>query len=179
MLIRFLLATLLVTTIGGAFAAEPSDGNISATLEKMSASTPAEKSKYVADALNEMRAAQRTMLKIQEKAPECVESQLPLVNSLVEVSTFVEGEMRRWQQQGDAARADTEFRKIVIALSTVRTMLAEGNGCATGKSPEAADASSTLEYSGANQDLDETAAADTFSADFDVADDAPDISPSS
>ena len=179
MLMRFLFATLVATTLGGAFAAESGDGSINATLEKMTASTPAEKSKFAADALSEMRAAQRTMQKIQEKAPECVESQLPLVNSLVEVGTFVEGEMRRWQQQGDAARADTEFRKIVIAVSTVRTMLAEGNSCATGKSPEAAASSSTLEYSGANESMDETAAGDTFADSFEVAEDSPDVSPAS
>ncbi len=181
MLRRTLLALALVLTIGNgvgtARAADPSDQNVTATLEKMAGASSAEKSKYVADALTEMRAAQRTMQKIAEKSPECVESQLPLVNSLVEVSTFVESEMHRWEAANDSARADTEFRKIVIARSTVQTMLAEVNSCSAGKSPDTQQASSTIEYSGPNDGTDETqSSTDAFVNSQSVQDSPPEVS---
>lgn len=165
MSVRPFAAVLVAILLGSVVrAAEPEPG-VSGTIERLASSTPEEKAQYATQALEEMRAAERTMQRLQDTAPQCVESRLPLLSALVGVSTIAETNMRTWQASGNTVRADSEFRKIAIALSEARSLLAEAQGCATGNEAAGQDVKKTWEYGGSTTVGDETQASVDF--DFD------------
>lgn len=175
MSVRPIVAVLAAILMGSVVrAAEPEPG-VTGTIERLASSTPEEKAQYATQALEEMRAAQHTMQRLQDSAPECVESRLPLLNSLLEVSTVAETNMRTWQASGNAVRADSEFRKIAIALSEARSLLAEAQGCATGDEASGQDVKKTWTYDGSKSVGDESQSSVAFN--FDATDDPPEASP--
>jgi hypothetical protein len=169
--VAVLAAVLLASAVK---AAEPEAG-VTGTIERLASSTPEEKARYAELALQEMAAAQKGMERLQASAPECVESRLPLLASLLEVSTIAETNMKRWQAAGNTVRADTELRKIAIALAESRSLLAEAEGCSTGEGQSGEDVSRRVEYNGTVTDGDETRPEESF--DFDSGDDPPEASP--
>lgn len=151
------------------------DTGVAGSIERLATSTPAEKQKYATEALDEMRAALVRMQRIEETAPECVTERLPLLSSLVAVSEIAQTNMSRWIAEGNQSRADSEFRKIAIALSTARTLLAEAERCTSGDTSLGDATIRDVRYDGAVTSGDETYDVDEF--DFDVGQDPPQSSP--
>jgi hypothetical protein len=163
-------ALLLASTSGIA-----QETGVSGSIERLATSTPAEKQKYAMEALDEMRANLRKMEAIEERAPECVTERLPLLRSLVEVSQIAQTNMDRWIAEGNSTRADSEFRKIAIALSEARTLLAEAERCNSGQVSAGDEVIREVNYEGAVTTGDETLEVDEFT--FDVGQDPPQSSP--
>ncbi len=151
------------------------DTGVSGSIERLSTATPAEQQKYAAEALDEMRGSLIRMQRIEETAPECVTERLPLMSSLVAVSEIAQTNMTRWISEGNQSRADSEFRKIGIALSTTRTLLAESERCTSGDTSLGDDTVRDVQYDGAVTNGDETYHVDDFT--FDVGQDPPQSSP--
>ena len=151
------------------------DTGVSGSIERLSTSTPAEKQKYAAEALDEMRASLTRMQRIEETSPECVTERLPLLSSLVAVSEIAQTNMSRWITEGNQSRADSEFRKIAIALSTARTLLAEAERCNSGDVSSGDGPIIEFRYDGIGGTGDETYQEDEF--EFDVGQDPPQSSP--
>lgn len=125
---------------------KPGEPN-SLTLERLATLSPAQKVQYTVEALEEMKSMQRQMERMQQSAPECVETRLLLLNALVEVSEMVQATMFKHQNAGDMARADLELRKMAVALSTARGFLAEALGCASTDATQGSGLTS-VEYEG-------------------------------
>ncbi len=176
MYIKSVLAVLLAVSVGSvSFAADPG-AIVSVSIERLAASSPQEKVMYVTQALAEMRSAQTTMQRIGNTAPECVETRLPLLNQLIEMSNIAVTEMNHWQLEGNTLRADTELRKVAAALTKVRSLLAETKTCSTDESDTLDENSRRMEYIGPElAEGDETALQEGFV--FDGADDPPEASP--
>lgn len=153
-------------------AAEP---GVKGSIERLSSSTPQEKLAYAADALDEMRAAERAMERIESASPDCVKQRLPLLRSLIEVSSIAETNMGRWISQGNTVRADSEFRKIAIALTQSRTLQAEAERCSSGESSAVGDEHMEYTYDGVTYG-DETQAVEQFLFDVSI-DSVPQSSP--
>lgn len=112
-------------------APDPKTG-VSGSIERLATATDDEKRAYAQVALDEMRSIELRMRRTGEAAPECVTERLPLAQSLLAVSGIAQTNMLRWLTEANASRASTEFRKVAIALSTMRTLVSEAERCSSG-----------------------------------------------
>ena len=149
----------------------PMGEDLSTFTVRMQSASPQQKAEYVAQAIEEMEQILDTMLDMVKKSPECVETRIVLLNTLIDTVLIVQTDMLRAQAEGNRSRADLELRKVAVALSVARTLLAEALDCAAkGSSPGVSD--SWTSYAG--PDLADAADADEFEFDDD---DPPEISP--
>lgn len=140
----FAIAVLSAMFATLVYAAEP----VSGAVEKIASLSPAERSQYATESLTEMQNAQTVLERLDRTDHDCVAQRLPLLNSLIEVSTAAATDMSKWQAQGNSYRADTELRKISAALTKTRALMLEAKACAKDNEGGDGEESRKLEYAG-------------------------------
>jgi hypothetical protein len=134
--IRIIAACVLLTglLVGPAMA---QDSGISGDLERTASASPQEKLEYAADAAEELREALKDADKLADDArrdgdPEeldCINQHLSQLRALAQVTEVAEGAMRTALEAGQSERADHELRKVAVALSKARQILADAQAC--------------------------------------------------
>lgn len=100
--------------------------------------SPQQKAGYAASANQEIREADRTVDRLVQtarksgdaKAVECLVSRQTAVQALLSVSTASEANLQAALSAGMTQKAELEFRKIAVALSKTRMLVAESQRCA-------------------------------------------------
>jgi len=131
---------VLLLSSGTAFA-QDSVGGISSELERTATTTPAEKAAYADSATTEISEAVSTMKGLKETAgkdgdddaEDCITPLHARADRLKPVSEKASTDMKNAIAGGDNERADHEFRKIAVAVSNVRSLLAEAQQCSADK----------------------------------------------
>jgi len=141
-----LLAVAALVLGGSAYAQQPTTPTgVSSELERTSSTTPAEKIAYAERGNQEIRDAEKQIAKLLEQARkeggnaeavQCVVSRLTAVRALLQVSTKAEEDMKIALQSGEEERANHEYRKIAVAVSKTRVLLAESQRCLAGEQLE-------------------------------------------
>jgi len=134
-IIRFFLSGLFFLTL--AFPFYSFAAGVSGELERSASTSPKEKLEYASDSNSEMRDAVKTVSRMLESAKrdsnverlQCLNSRLTSIRALVQVSEAAEMAMRGALSKGQQERADHEFRKIAVALTKSRQLLAEAERC--------------------------------------------------
>ncbi len=119
-----------------ALAQEP---GVSGELERVATTSPEEKISYSATALEEMRNGIKSVTKLVETARrdgdveklQCVTNRLTAMRALLQVSEAADGSMQEALANSEPEKGDHEFRKIAVALSKSRQLLAEAERCYT------------------------------------------------
>jgi len=127
---------LLLALCAPAFA-QDSPLSVEGELMRVAGTTEQEKVVYVRDALVEMRDAVRSIVRLADVARRegdtesmaCVTSRLTTERALLNVAEASEINLKAALAEGRAERADSEFRKVAVALSTGRIALAEAERC--------------------------------------------------
>jgi DNA-binding phage protein len=173
-----LLATLLLVPV--ALQAQDPTGVIS-DLERTATTTPAEKIAYAESSNQEIRDAEKQITRLLEQARkdsdaeaiECLQNRLTSVRALLQVSETAEVSMRDAIAAGAEEKANHEFRKIAVAVSKTRLLLAEAQRCASDQQVESGSTLVDWESALAEEnDLD-----DLDIDDFDIGLDPPQRSP--
>lgn len=144
-------------------------GDASSVMERMADATPREKAEYVMRTIQELLQIQRSMQGMLKTAPECVESRLVLLNSLIEVALVIQNDMTKHQLEGNTALADMELRKVAVAASVARSLLAQALACAAADAPDGQTQTSYAYVDTLPPDVVETTAA--------IIEDPPEASP--
>ncbi len=171
---------LLFGAIGTAFAQDPS--GISSELERTATTTPAEKVAYAESSNNEISDAVATITTLLDSAKkdadvealQCLTSRLASARALQQVSEGAETAMKDAISKGETDRADHEFRKIAVAVSKTRSLLAEAQQCTADQATEDGITNVTF-FIDEDVELDEENALDID--DIDIGFDPPDVSP--
>jgi hypothetical protein len=156
---------------------------ISGELERTAQTSPDEKRAYADTANAEIDAAVRTMTRIVDTARrdgaaeqiQCANTKLTAGRALREVSESAAVAMRARLDAGDLERADHEFRKIAVALSKARMLLAEAERC--GDSGALRSGQTTLVVEGGEVGSDADTQSPEYPLEFDVDFDPPQASP--
>ena len=137
------LATIAVLTalLGAASAvAQDSSGILSSELEKTANTTPDEKISYAASANAEIAEAYQTVTDLLERAKEadsstiqCVTARQASIKALQAVSHRAEQDMLDAINDRNTEKENHEFRKIAVAVSRTRMLLAEAERCLGGE----------------------------------------------
>lgn len=177
--LRWLLFASLLGSVPAAALAQAADSPpeiAGSSIDRLSMMPLEQNLEFARRAVEEVRAAERTLQRIEGTNPECVRSLGALARSLVQVTEAVDEEMRRYLAAGEMERVNAEIRKLIVAQSTARSLVAKATECTGGAGAGAVEAVTTVEYSGgALGGADETRSDSTF--EFDVADDPPEASP--
>ena len=126
-----------LTLSGSAFAQDPT--GIASELERTAQTSPDEKLAYAEVSNKEIEEASKQVTKLLEAARrdsdleglQCLTSRLTSVRALGQVSTQAEATMKSALASGETERANHEFRKIAVAVSKTRILLAEAERCTT------------------------------------------------
>jgi DNA-binding phage protein len=121
---------------GVASAQEPT--GVSSEVERTASTSPQEKISYAESSNNEIREAEKTISRLLEQARkdgdaeaiECLINKLTSVRALLQVSESAEVSMRDAIAAGEDEKANHEFRKIAVAVSKTRQLMAEAQRCA-------------------------------------------------
>ena len=113
------------------------DAQLSGQVELAKKSDPKEVAQYVRTALEEMMSGLKSVSKLVDGARRdgdqemlsCLQSRLSYIRALLMVSERANGAMKEAQAKGNGARAEHEFRKIVVSLAKVRQFIAEAETC--------------------------------------------------
>lgn len=139
------LGVALLFAVSAVAATTDTPVGVSSDIERTASTTPEEKIAYAERGNQEIRDAERQMTKLLEQARkdpngaeavQCVVSRLTAVRALVQVSMKAEVDMKTALQTGEEERANHEYRKIAVAVSKTRVLLAEANRCLTGEQVE-------------------------------------------
>lgn len=173
-------ATLWMTvTVSEVRAQDPT--GVTSDLERTASTTPQEKIAYAEVSNQVIRDAEKQISRLLEQsrkdndaeAIECLINRLTSVRALLQVSEQAEILMRDAIAAGLDEKADHEYRKIAVAVSKTRMLLAEAQRCATDQQVEPGqtlvDWESALADEGDLGDIDLT--------DFDLGLDPPEVSP--
>jgi hypothetical protein len=133
---RFYIIALAASMLSSTPALAQETG-VSGQLERSSSTSPQEKLQYAASSNAEMREAVKSVSKLLEAARresnverlQCLTNRLTAIRALVQVSEAAEVAMKDALNTGQAERADHEFRKIAVALTKTRQLLAEAERC--------------------------------------------------
>jgi hypothetical protein len=165
----------LAVFLGQAVAAEPT--GVSSDLERTANTTPEEKLAYAASANQEIADALRAMDKMYEQSKArgeegadgaaCISKKRLSVAALQTVSTAAETQMKTYLNTGAYENADHEYRKIAVAVTKTRILLAEAQQCATGSQLESG--TTLVDWESALQDDDQLLEPDIDDLDIDVA----------
>ena len=128
---------LLFGAVGPAYAQDP--GGMSSELERTATTTPAEKVAYAEAANIEISDAVSTITTLLDNAKKSgdvealqgLTSRLASGRALQQVSQDAETAMKSAIAKGETERANHEFRKIAVAVSKVRALLAEAQQLTT------------------------------------------------
>lgn len=127
----------LALLVGGvAIAQEPT--GVSSEVERTASTSPQEKIAYAEASNTEIREAEKQISRLLEQARkdgdaeaiECLINKLTSVRALLQVSESAEVSMRDAIAAGEEEKANHEFRKIAVAVSKTRQLLAEAQRCA-------------------------------------------------
>jgi hypothetical protein len=160
--------TLLTSIfVADAMAQDPS--GVSSDLERTSTTSPQEKIAYAETSNQEIRDAEKQIAKLLEQsrkdgdaeAIECLVTRLTSVRALLQVSEAAEIAMKDALAGGDDERANHEFRKIAVAISKTRMLLAEAQRCASDQQLQSGTTLTEWEAEGENPDDLPTATIDT------------------
>lgn len=157
-----LLAALpLAVFLGQAVAAEPT--GVSSDLERTADTTPEEKLAYAAASNQEISDAMKAIEKMLEQTKakgaegadgvQCINNKKLSVSALAQVSTQAEAKMKSDLNSGAYDSADHEYRKIAVAITKSRVLLAEAQQCATGTQLESG--TTLVDWESALQDNDQ------------------------
>ena len=184
-MIRPMLIVGLVLGLGAvprlAFAQE----GVASELERTASTTPQEKVQYASTANQEMRDAVKHVTKLLDGARresdveglQCLTNRLTSIRALLQVSEGAELAMKDALGSGEAEKANHEFRKIAVALSKSRQLMAEAERCAA-QDTTLASGDSSIRVEGGIVGVDPSE--DTGGLDIDVFEigfDPPDASP--
>lgn len=129
------ISVFAVSTVA---AQSPVPGGISSELDRAATTSPEEKIAYSEASNEEILQAIRTVEKLKESAEkegatndtlQCLNSRLASMKILSTVALESDVRMRDALSAGEMPRADLEFRKIAIAVSKTRGLLAEAYTC--------------------------------------------------
>lgn len=132
-------AALVALVMAGAAAAQDSR-SVTTQLERSALTTPQEKRAFAASASEEVRGVVRQLTRIAENARrngngevlDCVTTALTSARALQQVADAASVSMGAALDANEIDRANHEFRKIAIASSKSRQLLAAGDQCASG-----------------------------------------------
>jgi len=173
-------------SLGGGFDAAQAQSAVAAgegALSEGLPGAPADKVKYATDATDEMRQAVKAVTKLVESErksgdPEklsCLSNRLTAIRALTQVS---ESAATRLQEaldvDNDTERADTELRKIVIALGKTRQLVLEADRCLSDSAQRSGETLVRWE-GGVLAEEDDTSAIELDTPD--IGGDAPSVSP--
>lgn len=121
---------------GPALAQEPT--GVSSEIERTASTSPQEKIAYAEDSNQEIREGEKQIARLLEQARkdtdieaiECLINRLTSVRALLQVSESAEASMRDAITAGEEEKSNHEFRKIAVAVSKTRMLLAESQRCA-------------------------------------------------
>ncbi|MEZ4235974.1 MAG: hypothetical protein R3F59_07380 [Myxococcota bacterium] len=130
------IALLSWSVVADSFAQDP---GVTSDLERTSSTTPAEKIAYAEVSTAEIRDAEKQITRLLEQARkdddaeaiECLVNRLTSVRALLQVCESSQVAMRDAIAAGLDEKADHEFRKIAVAVSKTRMLLAEAQRCAS------------------------------------------------
>lgn len=132
------LAPLLVV-MGDSVAQDPT--GVSSSLEQTASTSPEEKLAYAASSVQEIKDAVKIIEKLLEQtqakkdsdadAVQCLVNRLTSVRALLQVAEGAETSLKEALNSGEEERANHEFRKIAVARTKTRVLLAEAQRCAS------------------------------------------------
>jgi DNA-binding phage protein len=138
-------ATLIAALwVGVVHAEDPSSVGVMSDLERTASTSPPEKIAYAETSNQEIRDAEKQISKLldqarkdgDDEAIECLMNRLTSVRALLSVSEASEIAMKDALAAGLEEKADHEFRKIAVAISKTRMLLAESERCASDQTVE-------------------------------------------
>jgi hypothetical protein len=156
---------------------------VAGELERTAATTPQEKLEYAEEAHGEMRDAIRDVTRMVETARkdneveqlQCLTAILTSLRSLLQVSESAQTAMQQAMEAGEMERADHELRKIAVARTKTRSLLAEADGCVVGTA--ALEPGETVVTVEGGEFVDERGLLDVAYDPFDIGNDPPEASP--
>jgi hypothetical protein len=136
---QFLSWIALVALLLAGGSARGQDPTGVSDLERAASSTPQEKIAYAESANAEIEEGVRAINRLLEQARkdadadaiECLISRLTSVRALLQVSQSAEISMANAIAAAEDEKANHEFRKIAVAVSKTRMLLAEAQRCAS------------------------------------------------
>src|SRR5262245_29090306 len=135
---RALTSLVLLALLGASGRALGQDPTLGVSdLERAATTSPQEKIAYAESANAEMGEAVRQIQRLLDQARkdvdpdaiECLISRLTSVRALLQVSEEAEISMKNSIAAAEEEKANHEFRKIAVAVSKTRVLLAESQGC--------------------------------------------------
>jgi len=179
---RWLAVATLGVLLAGAARGQDEIG-VEGELERTASTTPQEKVVYAEETTSEVGEALREVNKLSEGAQregeaskaECLATRLTALTALDEVSKAAATAMQAAIAAGEMERADHELRKLAVARSKSRQLLAEAQQCVSGAQALKAGETSVV-VEGGVEETDESLEAVPYDP-FDVGSDPPDTSP--
>jgi DNA-binding phage protein len=134
-----ILLAVIALGVRDARAQEDPTTGVTSELERTASATPQEKIAYAEVSNEEIRDAEKQIVRLLEQARkdndpeaiECLVNRLTSVRALLQVSVSSEVAMRDAIAAGLDEKANHEFRKIAVAISKTRMLLAEAQRCAS------------------------------------------------
>lgn len=132
-------AVALPMSIAESLAQDAPATGVTSELERTASTSPQEKIAYAEVSNQEIRDAEKQITRLLEQARkdndaeaiECLVNRLTSVRALQQVSESSEVAMKDAIAAGLDEKANHEFRKIAVAISKTRMLLAEAQRCAT------------------------------------------------
>ncbi len=162
-------------------AVQAQETGVAGELERTAGATPKEKLDYSAGAVEEMREAVKSTSRLLEAARrdgaveeiQCLSNRMTPLRALLQVSEQAETSLKDRLGVQDTAGADREFRKIAVALTKSRQLVAEAERCVDATALQSGD--TVTSWEGAATTGDDTI--DPGFTAFDLGFDPPESSP--
>lgn len=175
--VALLVPVLAFTSVGQ--AQDPT--GVTSDIERTATTSPQEKIAYAETSNEEIRDAERAINRLLEQARkdgdaeaiECLVNRLTSVRALLQVSESAETAMKDAIAAGTEEKANHEFRKIAVAVSKTRMLLAEAQRCASDQQVESG--TTLVDWESAIADENDLDNLDID--DFDIGLDPPPVSP--
>lgn len=140
------LVTAMVLVLSAPAAAQDPVG-LTSELERTASATPQEKQAYAVAAKAEIADAAKQIARMLEAAKkdgdataiQCITSRLTAVRALQTVCDNAEAAMITALSSGVLEKADHEFRRIAVALTKTRSLLAEAQRCSVDQAVASGD----------------------------------------
>jgi len=177
--IAFVLLVPLFSLVGEVQAQDPA--GVTSDIDRTATTSPQEKIAYAEASNQEIRDAEKAISRLLEQsrkdadaeAIECLVNRLTSVRALLQVSEAAEVAMKDAIAAGTEEKANHEFRKIAVAVSKTRMLLAEAQRCASDQQVESG--TTLVDWESAIADEDDLDDLDID--DFDIGLDPPPVSP--
>jgi DNA-binding phage protein len=174
-------AALAFVALAGSEVRAQDPSGVTSDLERTASTTPQEKISYAESSNEEIRDAEKQITRLLEQARkdndaeaiECLANRLTSVRALLQVSESAEVAMRDSIAAGLVEKANHEFRKIAVAISKTRMLLAEAQRCASEQQVEPGQ--TLVDWESALADENDLASLDP--TDFTFGGDPPQVSP--